>query len=134
MRVRHFGFLANRSKKQALAQCRKLLDTRSGVAKISHSISAKDLLLKFTGLDLSRCPCCHEGTMIVVGDLPPSFELASLGFFMNNTQSHLISCASRSAQLGAGAWLALAKTHAKAASTVSAITEKPPRTSSIIVH
>ncbi len=26
MRVRHFGFLANRSKRQALAQCRKLLN------------------------------------------------------------------------------------------------------------
>jgi hypothetical protein len=26
MRIRHFGFLANRSKKQALAQCRKLVD------------------------------------------------------------------------------------------------------------
>ena len=26
MRIRHFGFLANRSKKQTLAQCRKLLD------------------------------------------------------------------------------------------------------------
>ena len=26
MRIRHFGFLANRSKKQALGRCRKLLD------------------------------------------------------------------------------------------------------------
>src|SRR5439155_6845927 len=26
MRIRHFGFLANRAKKQSLAQCRKLLD------------------------------------------------------------------------------------------------------------
>ena len=25
MRIRHFGFLANRSKKQALTQCHKLL-------------------------------------------------------------------------------------------------------------
>jgi hypothetical protein len=36
----------------------------------SPILSAKDLLLKITGADLSRCPCCHEGTMIVVGDLP----------------------------------------------------------------
>jgi hypothetical protein len=33
-------------------------------------LSAKDLLLKITGVDLSRCPCCGEGRMIVVGDLP----------------------------------------------------------------
>jgi hypothetical protein len=67
MRIRHFGFLANRSKKQALAQCRKLLDLAPALPQ-PPILSAKDLLLKITGLDLSRCPCCHEGTMIV-GDL-----------------------------------------------------------------
>ena len=74
MRIRHFGFLANRSKKQALAQCRKLLDLDPALPQ-SPILSAKDLLLKITGVDLSRCPCCHEGTMIVVGDLPPSPSL-----------------------------------------------------------
>jgi hypothetical protein len=68
MRIRHFGFLANRSKKQALAQCRKLLDLDPALPK-SPILSAKDLLLKITGIDLTRCPCCHEGTLIVVGDL-----------------------------------------------------------------
>ena len=68
MRIRHFGFLANRSKKQALAQCRKLL-------KLDPSPqipveSTKDLLLKLTGFALSRCPSCQNGTMIVVSDLP----------------------------------------------------------------
>lgn len=69
MRIRHFGFLANRSKKQALAQCRQLLDLDPALPQ-SPILPAKDLLLKLTGVDLSRCPCCHEGTMIVVGDLP----------------------------------------------------------------
>jgi hypothetical protein len=68
MRIRHFGFLANRSKKQALAQCRKLLDLDPALPQ-SPILSTKDLLLHITGVDLSRCPCCHEGTMIVVGDL-----------------------------------------------------------------
>ena len=71
MRIRHFGFLANRSKKHALAQCRKLLDCDPALPQ-SPILSAKDLLLKFTGVDLSRCPCCHEGTMITVGELPAS--------------------------------------------------------------
>jgi hypothetical protein len=70
MRIRHFGFLANRSKKQALAQCRRLLELGPALPQ-SSSLSAKDLLLKITGFDLSRCPCCHNGTMIVVGDLTP---------------------------------------------------------------
>jgi Putative transposase/Transposase zinc-binding domain len=69
MRIRHFGFLANRSKKQALPQCRKLLDLNPALPD-RRVESAKDLLLKITGIDLSRCPCCHNGTMIVVGNLP----------------------------------------------------------------
>jgi Putative transposase/Transposase zinc-binding domain len=70
MRVRHFGFLANRSKKQALTQCRKLLGANPASLQ-SPSESAKDLLLRITGIDLSRCPSCHNGTMIVVAELPP---------------------------------------------------------------
>jgi hypothetical protein len=70
MRVRHFGFLANRSKKQALTQCRKLLGANPASLQ-SPSESAKDLLLRITGIDLSRCPCCHNGTLIVVAELPP---------------------------------------------------------------
>jgi hypothetical protein len=69
MRIRHFGFLANRTKKQALARCRTLLDYESAEPP-SSTLSAKDLLLKLTGVDLTRCPCCHKGTMITVGDLP----------------------------------------------------------------
>jgi hypothetical protein len=69
MRIRHFGFLANRSKKQALAQCRKLLNLAPALPK-SPILSAKDLLLKVTGIDLTRCPCCQNGTLIVVGELP----------------------------------------------------------------
>jgi len=70
MRVRHFGFLANRSKKQTLTQCRKLLGANPASLQ-SPSESAKDLLLRITGIDLSRCPSCHNGTMIVVAELPP---------------------------------------------------------------
>lgn len=69
MRIRHFGFLANRSKKQALAQCRKLLDLDPALPQCP-SEPAKDLLLKITGVDLSRCPCCQKGTMIAIGELP----------------------------------------------------------------
>jgi hypothetical protein len=71
MRLRHFGFLANRSKKQALTQCRKLLGANPASLQ-SPSESAKDLLLRITGIDLNRCPSCHNGTMmIVVVELPP---------------------------------------------------------------
>ena len=69
MRIRHFGFLANRSKKQTLAQCRNLLKLAPALPQIPKQ-SAIDLLRELTGIDLSRCPSCQKGTMIVVGDLP----------------------------------------------------------------
>ncbi|MEX0806419.1 MAG: IS91 family transposase [Candidatus Binatia bacterium] len=69
MRIRHFGFLANRCKKQALPQCRTLLDLDPALPHCP-SESSKDLLLKITGVDLNHCPSCRNGTMIVVGDLP----------------------------------------------------------------
>jgi putative transposase/transposase-like zinc-binding protein len=71
MRIRHFGFLANRSKKQSLAQCCKLLKLDRTLPEIPKQ-SAIDVLLRITGIDLSRCPSCHNGTMIVVGELPPT--------------------------------------------------------------
>ena len=71
MRIRHFGFLANRAKKHALAQCRKLLKLDAALPEIPKK-SAHDLLLELTGIDLNRCPSCHQGTMIVVAELPIS--------------------------------------------------------------
>jgi Putative transposase len=70
VRVRHFGFLANRAKKHALPQCRKLLGLNPALPEIPNP-SAHDLLRELTGIDLSRCPRCQKGTMIVVGELPP---------------------------------------------------------------
>ena len=68
MRIRHFGFLANRAKKYALPQCRKLLGLSPALTEVPKR-SAQDLLRELTGIDLSRCPSCKLGTMIVVGEL-----------------------------------------------------------------
>lgn len=70
MRVRHFGFLANRSKQHALAQCRKLLGLPPPLPEIPKR-SAQDLLRELTGIDLNRCPRCQKGNMIVVAELSP---------------------------------------------------------------
>jgi len=70
MRTRHFGFLANRTKKHSLPQCRKLLRLNPVLPEIPKR-SAQDLLRELTGIDLSRCPSCKLGIMIVVDELPP---------------------------------------------------------------
>ena len=69
MRIRHFGFLANRSKKQNLSCCRRLLGWAPPPAHPAPK-SALELMRELTGVDFSRCPHCHRGTLIVIQILP----------------------------------------------------------------
>ena len=68
VRVRHFGFLANRSK-NLLSKCRQLLDLDPTVPKLSQK-SVPEMMLQLTGLDISRCPLCQKGTLVLVAELP----------------------------------------------------------------
>ena len=69
MRIRHFGFLANRFKKQALCRCRELLGLNPALPEIPKR-SFQELMLELTGIDLLRCPSCKQGTMVIVAKLP----------------------------------------------------------------
>jgi hypothetical protein len=68
VRVRHFGFLANRSK-GLLAKCRQLLDLGPVLPKLP-SKSVQQLMLQLTGIDITRCPLCQKGTLTFLADLP----------------------------------------------------------------
>ena len=68
VRVRHFGFLANRSKSR-LSKCRQLLDLDPIVPKLAQR-SVHAMMLQLTGIDISRCPLCQTGTLVFVADLP----------------------------------------------------------------
>ena len=74
VRIRHFGFLANRAKKNDLTLCRQLL----GVPPQSPAPERKsdeELLHELTGEDFFRCPCCKQGAMRIVAELPkPGFS------------------------------------------------------------
>jgi predicted Zn-ribbon and HTH transcriptional regulator len=67
VRVRHFGFLANRSKSR-LSKCRQLLDLDPIVPKLAQR-SVHEIMLQLTGIDISQCPLCQKGTL-VFADLP----------------------------------------------------------------
>ena len=69
MRIRHFGFLANRSRKQTLSRCRELLGSEQQPAPVAKK-SARQLLLETTGVDLALCPVCRVGTLVSVAQLP----------------------------------------------------------------
>jgi hypothetical protein len=63
MRIRHFGLLANRTRRAMLTRCRDLLGQQS--TEEPPPKSAALLMHQLTGVDLSRCPVCGEGRMQV---------------------------------------------------------------------
>jgi hypothetical protein len=68
-RMRHYGFLSNRAKEQQLPRCRALLGQAETPAEDVPS-TVVDLLLRLTGHDVTRCPQCGKGSMVVVELLP----------------------------------------------------------------
>jgi hypothetical protein len=61
MRIRHFGFLANRAKRQNLQRCRELLDHPRPAAPTDPPETTEQRLLRLTGVDVTRCPnCAHQ--------------------------------------------------------------------------
>ena len=61
MRIRHFGLLANRTRREALDRCRALLGQPPPDAIPVESPHA--LRRRLTGVDLAICPVCGEGHM-----------------------------------------------------------------------
>ena len=70
VRIRHFGLLANRRRTAALAQCRALLSQPPLPA--ARPESARDLLLRLTGVDIDRCPVCQLGMLHRIAVLAPA--------------------------------------------------------------
>ena len=68
VRIRHYGFLANRNRKAHLSAARVLL----GLAPASPSAPAslEELMDRLTGIDLTACPCCHQGKMLFLAEIP----------------------------------------------------------------
>ena len=70
-RIRYYGFLANRDRRNKLALCRQLL----GMQTSSPTTTIKDYRERYqelTGRSLSVCPRCQKGQMVIVESLPPA--------------------------------------------------------------
>jgi hypothetical protein len=61
MRIRHFGLLANRTRRATMARCRALLGQPPAEDAPPESVVV--LIGRLTGIDLARCPVCGEGRM-----------------------------------------------------------------------
>ena len=72
MRIRHYGFLANRCKRENLSKCRRFLNVSQQLCEVDKK-SVQQLMLELTGVDINRCPKCKKGTMKMLFDLPQGF-------------------------------------------------------------
>jgi hypothetical protein len=70
VRIRHLGFLANRTRHGKLARCRQLLAQPPAPAERPLE-SVQALMLRLTGLDIERCAVCHRGRLHVIEIFPP---------------------------------------------------------------
>jgi len=70
VRIRHFGLLANRRRAAALAQGRTLL--AQPPPPVVLPASAREVMLRVTGVDIARCPRCPLGLRRRLAVLPPA--------------------------------------------------------------
>ena len=68
VRIRYFGFMANKCKKKNLACCRQALNYHPPSEPVEMTVRA--MMLYLTGEDLNQCPHCKIGTMLISMRLP----------------------------------------------------------------
>jgi len=68
VRIRHYGFLTNRNRSENLNTIRRLMGL-SGPAE-KQIASVEQMMQQLTGIDITVCPCCHEGKMQLFLEIP----------------------------------------------------------------
>jgi hypothetical protein len=68
VRIRHYGFLANRNRMANLKTIRRLLKLPTELLKMQASL--EQMMLQLTGIDITTCPCCNKGKMKLLAEIP----------------------------------------------------------------
>lgn len=71
VRIRHYGLLGNRCRHTKLARCRTLL-SQPAPEPLPTAESAEEMMLRLAGIDIHRCPYCHQGRLRVFMTLAPN--------------------------------------------------------------
>jgi len=69
MKIRYFGFLANKNKGKAIELIRKLIDSETEWPETEKE-TVIEMLFRLTGEDVTCCPECKKGRMITIQRLP----------------------------------------------------------------
>jgi hypothetical protein len=68
VRIRHYGFLANRNRIANLNTIRHLMGVSPPPVK--ETVSLEEIMRKLTGTDITICPCCNKGKMQFFAQIP----------------------------------------------------------------
>jgi hypothetical protein len=68
VRIRHYGFLANRNRSANLIAIRQLLGICVPISKPVATV--EEMMQQLTGTDITVCPCCHKGRMLLFKEIP----------------------------------------------------------------
>ena len=68
VRIRHYGFLANRNRNENLNAIRQLMGISVPLEK--EIASLEEMMQKLTGTDITTCPCCSNGKMQFFAEIP----------------------------------------------------------------
>ena len=83
VRIRHYGFLANRNRNEHLNAIRDLMGISAPPEK--EVASLEEMMLQLTDTDITTCPCCSKGEMHFFAEIPkgrarpPSHLTCSVG-------------------------------------------------------
>ena len=68
VRIRHYGFLANRNRNAKLNRIRLLM----GLSELPEKEIAplEEMMISLTGIDITSCPCCNKGKMRQIMEIP----------------------------------------------------------------
>ena len=61
VKIRHYGFLANRNRAKNLKTIRLLMGLAAPA--VADILTLEEMMQKIAGIDITRCPCCNTGKM-----------------------------------------------------------------------
>ena len=72
MKIRYFGFLAHKNKKQTISLIRTLIDPDAKLPE-RRKETLFEMMLRLTGKDITCCPQCKKGKMTTIKQLPKRY-------------------------------------------------------------
>jgi len=68
VKIRHYGFLANRNRTKNLKKIRLIMGLSESAVK--DILPLEEMMQKITGIDITICPCCNKGKMQFYAEIP----------------------------------------------------------------